>query len=308
MDGLAATLAAVPTLPGQPYIGKGLEQNRLSFLGNLAKSQGYETYFLQSSNRGSFHVDSIAAQSGFDNYYGAEDVPPTHTDAGKPSEWGVWDHDTLQFAADVFANAQQPFIGYIFTSTTHNPWRVPHQRWEKNPTTNDRNRYLNTLYYLDWAIDEFIKKARASSYFVNTTFIITGDHISKFGVDTDDLESRFHLPLIIYTPNQIKGEVRHNIGNQMDVIPTIIELANWNVEHSSMGQSLFNTSTPRFSFSVSGQIINYIDYDVWISHNLSNTIFRNAVTANANFSEAEKKLLGFYQAANTLLLENRVYR
>ncbi len=57
MDGLAATLAGIPTLPGQPYIGKGLEQNRLSFLGSLAKTQGYETYFMQTSNRGSFHID-----------------------------------------------------------------------------------------------------------------------------------------------------------------------------------------------------------------------------------------------------------
>ncbi len=219
----------------------------------------------------------------------------------------TWDHDTLQFSADVFKKAKEPFIGYIFTSTTHNPWRVPDQKWEINPTNSDRNKYLNTLYYLDWAVGEFIKEARASSYFNNTIFVITGDHISRFGVNANNLRTRFHVPLIIYSPSLLPSKIETHIGNQLDLMPTIIEMANWNVEHSSMGRSLFENKKDRFSFSVTGDVINYIDDNQWLSHNLSNRVFQKTLSDQANVDAAEKKLLGFYQAANKLILENRVY-
>ena len=71
MDGIAATLASVPTLPGMPYIGTGMAQNRLSYLAEFAKEQSYHTLFWQSSNRGSFRLDSVAAKAGFETYLGA---------------------------------------------------------------------------------------------------------------------------------------------------------------------------------------------------------------------------------------------
>ncbi|MDH5377051.1 MAG: sulfatase-like hydrolase/transferase, partial [Gammaproteobacteria bacterium] len=131
IEGLAAILASVPSLPTLPFLGKGLEQNRLSFIGDLAYHQGYNTVFLQSSKRNSFHIDAIAKNSGFRTYLGAEDVTkPAEFSFPTQSDWGVWDHYTFDTAADTF-KARQPFFGMIFTSTTHNPFRVPDKQWEK---------------------------------------------------------------------------------------------------------------------------------------------------------------------------------
>jgi len=308
MDGLAATLASMPTLPGLPYIGKGLEQNRLSFLGNLARSQGYETLFLQSSNRGSFHIDSIAAQSGFDQYFGAEDIPRMHEKSNQASEWGVWDYDTFSFANKLFTKSKKPFIGYIFTSTTHTPWRIPNERWQLHSPENDRSKYLNSLFYVDWAVNELINKAKAGGYYDNTVFIITGDHISRFAVDTQKLTSRFHIPLLMFGPGIPQGVINDSIGNQMDILPSIIDIANWQVNHSSVGKSLFIEDSPRFSFSVNGDVINYIDDKLWLSHNLTNTIYEKALDDQADISEARKKLLATYQATFKLTLENKIYK
>jgi len=45
IQGAAAILASQPTLPSMPILGLGMEQNRLSFMGELAQSQNYQTIF-----------------------------------------------------------------------------------------------------------------------------------------------------------------------------------------------------------------------------------------------------------------------
>lgn len=88
MDGIAGILAAIPTLPGMPYIGTGMAQNRLSYLAEFAKEHAYHTLFFQSSNRGSFRLDSVAAKAGFETYLGAEDIPPAHKNAPQKKHGG----------------------------------------------------------------------------------------------------------------------------------------------------------------------------------------------------------------------------
>ncbi|MDH5257445.1 MAG: sulfatase-like hydrolase/transferase [Gammaproteobacteria bacterium] len=305
VDGLAATLASVPTLPGFPYIGQGMEQNRLGFLGNFAKSQGYSTTFLQSSSRGSFHIDSIAAQAGFESYYGAEDIPPAHRNIKVNSNWGVWDHDTLQFAHQKFDEAKQPFLGFVFTSTTHTPWRIPSDKWKLRPSNSKRDDFLNTLYYLDWAIGQFMEKAKASDYYKNTIFIITGDHISHFAIDVNNPITQFHIPLIITGPG-ISNKIDTQVGNQMDIIPTIIDMANWNVSHSSLGRSLLNDRPDHFSFSVNGSLLSYIDNKNSLSINNQQ---KQNVSINAQSEEeiAKLRLTALQQTIFDSLVNNRLF-
>lgn len=311
MDGLAALLASMPTLPGMPHIGKGLEQSRLSFLGQLAKSQDYQTIFLQSSNRGSFHMDSIAAQAGFDTYLGAEDIPPAHaaSDVQGSSEWGVWDHDTFQQANTLFAQAKQPFLGFLFTSTTHNPWRVPNPRWQKFEPNADREKYLNTVYYSDWALGQFFKSAKAAGYFDNTVFVITGDHISRFDVPSDDPRNGFHIPLLIVGGGVAPG-IETRIGGQLDVVPTIVDMANWTTTYTGIGRSLLAPVNIESggALSVNGSLIQRVEVGGWVAHDLTRRVGGQAWVPGSDLGAIEKRLLATYQVTNKLLLENRVAR
>lgn len=311
MDGLAAILASMPTLPGMPHIGKGLEQSRLSFIGQLAKAQDYQTIFLQSSNRGSFHIDSIAAQAGFDTYQGAEDIPPAHAagDVEASSEWGVWDHDTFQQANTLFSQAKKPFLGFLFTSTTHNPWRVPNPRWQKFETKGDRERYLNTVYYSDWALGEFFKAAKASGYYENTIFLITGDHISRFDVPSDDARNSFHIPLLVVGGGVAPG-VEARIGSQLDLLPTVVDLGKWTSTYAGLGRSLLAPvdAVSGGALSVNGNLVQRIESGGWVAHDLTRRVGEKAYTPDADLRAIEKRLLATYQVTNTLLLENKVHR
>ncbi len=307
MDGIAGTLAAVPTLPGLPYIGTGMDQNRLSYLAEFAKDHGYSTLFLQSSNRGSFRLDSIAAKAGFETYLGAEDIPPAHKDAEPKKLWGVWDYSTFMAANEVFAKQQQPFLGYIFSSSTHNPWRVPAKQWLKYPEDNEHHKYMNSLYYADWALGRFMAEAKKHKYFDNTIFFITGDHISGFEQDPNYLPSRYHIPLLVFGPG-IQPGIDDRIGSQLDITPTIIDIARWKTAHSSVGRSLFDDSDidNRDALCINGTIIDLIWQKSWMSHNLNQRLNVH-IEGKQTVESLEQQILATHQVVMKGMLENRIY-
>ncbi len=306
IDGIAAIIAAVPTLPGFPYLGRGLEQNKLSFIGNIAKQQGYSTLFTRSASRGSFHVDSVSSQAGFDQYYGSEDIPANDPSLKGQGKWGVWDHFTFDFTRKEISKLNEPFLGFVFTSSTHTPWRIPQDKWKLHKGEDNNSKFLNSLYYADWAIGQFMEKVKNEGYYDNTIFVITGDHVSGFQVDPQNLTSRFRVPLIIIAPG-IKPKIEPAPGNHMDILPTLIDLAKWETTHSSIGSSLLQPKENRFSFSVNGALINYIDEQDKFSVNPRLSL-NELTTQHQHHEEKFKRLTAMQQTIFNALIVNRFYK
>lgn len=307
MDGLAALVAGIPTLPGTAYIGMGMEQNRMGYLGHMAQQEGYETIFLQSSKRESFHVDSIAAMAGFPRYVGAEDVPATGH-SRNITERGAWDHDTFQEANRLFAQAKKPFVGFVFTASTHLPFQSPGKRWSKYPPDSSEHRFLNSLYYADWALGEFIAAAKKSGYYDNTIFILTADHVSGFAGKASDIPSLHHVPLLVVAPG-LKPGINARTGGQVDVIPTLAQLAGWRSPQASIGHSLLDTraNLGRGTLCVRGNIIERIEDQGWVTHDLRQRVMASPGLREVDAQAMEKRLLAMYQVSHTLLLRNRIY-
>ncbi len=306
MDGLAALIAGIPTLPGTAYLGMGMEQNRMAYLGHMAQQEGYETIFLQSSKRGSFHVDSIAAMAGFTTYLGSEDIPAGNHSRNTTAR-GAWDHDTFQEANKLFEQAKKPFVGFVFTASTHLPFQSPGERWQKYPLDSAENRFLNSLYYADWALGEFIAAAKKSGYYDNTIFILTADHVSGFAGRASDVPSLHHVPLLVIAPG-LKPGTSARIGAQVDVIPTLAQLAGWRAPQASLGHSLLDTrnDASRGAFCVRGSIIERIENNGWLTHDLTRRVNASAGARENDLQLMEERLLAMYQVGHTLLLRNRI--
>lgn len=309
MDGIAGILASVPTLPGMPYIGTGMAQNRLSYLAEFAKDQGYQRIFLQSSNRGSFRLDSVATKAGFNTYLGAEDIAPAHKDAKPKEKWGVWDYSTFMAANKQFAKQQGPFLGFIFSSSTHNPWRVPSKQWLKFPEDSEHHKYLNSLYYADWALGQFMAEAKKQPYYDNTIFLFTGDHTSSFDVKPGDIPGRYHIPLLIIGPG-IKPGIDTTLGSQLDISPSILDMLNWRTAHSSVGRSLLDTTDldKRAVICTNGNIIDYIHQQSWLSHNLHRRLGQHIEDNTIGADQLERQIEAIHQVVTKGMLENRIYR
>jgi phosphoglycerol transferase MdoB-like AlkP superfamily enzyme len=306
MDGLAALLAGISTLPGTAYLGMGMEQNHMAYLGHMAQKEGYRTIFLQSSKRASFHVDSIAAMAGFTTYLGAEDIP-ANGHSKNITERGAWDHDTFQEANKLFEQARKPFVGFIFTASTHLPFQSPGERWQKYPPDSLENRFLNSLYYADWALGEFIAAAKRSGYYDNTIFILTADHVSGFASKANDVPSMHHVPLLIIAPG-LKPGLAQRTGGQVDIIPTLAQLAGWRASQASLGHSLLDArlDPARGTLCVRGNLIGRIEGNRWVTHDLQKRVSASPGIREDDAKVMEERLLAMYQVGHTLLMHNRI--
>ncbi|OZN48644.1 LTA synthase family protein [Gallibacterium anatis] len=259
--GIQAVLSSVPALNNHPVLGFGLELNKISRIGKILNDHQYRTIMMQTSNRRSFNVNSIANVLGFQEYYGKEDVPIIKKYPQEPPHFG-WDYDSLQFLLNKLNETpkSKPFFAFLFTGSTHEPFADAGKAFHIYPhNQSNENGFLNTLRYSDWSLEQFMKAAEKQPWYNNTIFIFTADHTLN-SLPSENLKEQFHIPLIVYSPDgSLSAKRESQFASQYDLFPTILDLLGIDTPISTFGQSLLHpkTTTPTL-FVGNGQIIGMI--------------------------------------------------
>lgn len=301
IEGIQATLTGVPPLKSVPTLGFGLEVANLTPIGKLARQHGYNTIFLQTSRRNSFYVDKIAQTLGFEHYFGAEDTPPLldYPDP-KGAKFG-WDYETyLKMFEAIQTDAGKPFFAYMFTGATHAPYpRLPPQ-FEKYPYGEGENGFYNLLYYADWALGEFMQKARAQPWFDNTVFVFTADHVFA-NEQSGDFRRKFNTPLVIYAPALYAPKVEPRVFSQLDVMPTLMDILGFADPFYALGDSVFRKTTQE-AFVNEGGIGAVVTDKGYLKHSYSTRL--EAEGEPAALDEMERKVKALAQVVVRLVREN----
>lgn len=259
--GIQAVLSSVPALNNHPVLGFGLELNKISRIGKILNDHQYRTIMMQTSNRRSFNVNSIANVLGFQEYYGKEDVPIIKKYPQEPPHFG-WDYDSLQFLLNKLNETpkSKPFFAFLFTGSTHEPFADAGEAFHIYPhNQSNENGFLNMLRYSDWSLEQFMKAAEKQPWYNNTIFIFTADHTLN-SLPSENLKEQFHIPLIVYSPDgSLSAKRESQFASQYDLFPTILDLLGIDTPISTFGQSLLHpkTTTPTL-FVGNGQIIGMI--------------------------------------------------
>ena len=306
------------TLPaGFQYLGNGLELTNLSYLGQIAKENGYSTIAAQSSNRRSYRVDSVSKLSAFDEFYGAEDMPNVEKiEAGRKPDTGTYDFNMFDFMHKKLNSQKEPFLSFMFTSTNHSDFHLPSSKFERYPhDLKNYNGYLNSLIYVDNAIERFIENIKKEPWFDNTIFIFTADHGHGNALDNIGRDLRlndkpepyiehYRIPLLIYAPKIFEPKVNDILGSQNDIMPTIIDLLGFKNSFSAMGNSLFDNSVKnRFVYTFGGNQIGLVKDDCFIIHNYKNIVSTNCKEKKEFILEEELKAIDSFESY--LLDKNR---
>ncbi|HIP47331.1 MAG TPA: LTA synthase family protein [Campylobacterales bacterium] len=313
IEGITAIFTGIPALKGFNYLGSGLELSNLSYLGNLAKENGYSTISMQSSQRGSFRIDAISKIAGFDAYYGAEDMPLVgNEDKDATPKFGTWDGNMYHLLSQKLSTQKEPFLSFSFTSTTHSPFVSPGKKWEQyeHDTTNIFG-YLNTLKYADDKLGLFMENAKKEPWFDNTIFIMMADHTIGFGDDSklfkdtnihikNRVLEEMRIPLLIYAPKIFEHQVIETIGSQADILPTLIDILDWEGGFATLSHSLFSPKDEQFVLFNTGETIGMINESGYVKHTLEKRLELSGEEA------LEKKLLSLYQVSSKLLRENKL--
>jgi len=217
----------------------------------------------------------------------------------------AWDHEMFVEANRRLRAARRPFLAFLYTATTHTPFEWPTKEWEKFPPTSSEGRYRNSVAYADWALGQFFEGARRDGWFDSTIFVITSDHVGgPAGRTPGDPRTYHHVPGLLLAPG-LAPAVDSRVASQLDVIPTIAELAGWRVPDSVLGRSLVAAGSGGGALCVEGDLLLRIEPGGFLLHDQKSRL-RSGGSPDTDFDAMEKRLLSVYQVAATLVRSNRL--
>ena len=306
--GFAAIFASVPLVPGLPVFGYGLELAAFSLPFKNFADKGYYTFFAQTSLRHSFRLCALAAYLGAQESYGWEDMP-MRLDYIEEAPYG-YDYELLMFAADkIKERKKENFFAGLFTGITHEPWTKTQTRFMKHDNNTWEGGYKNTLFYADWAIGEFLKRAKEDAWFDNTVFVFLSDHNYGESKNADPvLKEKFHIPLTIYAPKIMAPRQIDYVVSQADIMPTLYKLAGLNMPYSAFGKDMFDNSTPRFAFISEGVNIGLIEQAGALRSNRTEILEEQKDTEMFDSQKSLEKLLSLDKTAYELLRGNKWFK
>lgn len=313
IDGIQAILTGIPPVETVSSLGSGLEIKSQGNLGSLASENGYETIFIQTSNRRSFYMDAVSKALGFEIYYGREDIPLVLDYPDPEAASFGWDYEGfMRLEKEISAN-RKPFLAVFFSGTTHTPYpklQPPFDRFEYLGEESDSS-FLNLMEYSDYSLGKFMEEASAKEWFKDTIFIITGDHTLTSRKQVDYAGS-YSVPLLIYSPLNVEPAVYRHVTSHLDILPTIMELSGLEGNVSVTGRSVFDVSAPRYVYTGDKGTSGMAEGEKWVQMR-GNIVVASSepelvgkTTADAD-EELMKRLPAFIQAVGMLVNANRWY-
>ena len=164
--------------------------------------------------------------------------------------WGACDEDlfnkTISEADKDFAKGK-PFHFFCMTTSNHRPYDFPAGRIDLTP----KDRRAGAVKYADWAIGDLIDKASKKPWFAKTLFVIMADHCASSAGKEDIDVTKYHIPAMIYNPVLVEAKAVTKLSSQIDVMPTVFGLLNWNYTTLGFGHDYLSPtaeSLPERSF------------------------------------------------------------
>jgi phosphoglycerol transferase MdoB-like AlkP superfamily enzyme len=119
------------------------------------------------------------------------------------------------------------------TVTNHRPFAYPAGRIDIPPGTRE-----GAVKYTDFAIGQFIDRARERPWFGHTLFAIVADHTHKGRGRTELPPENYHIPLIVYSPGQVRPGRDDVLASQIDVAPTLLGMLGFGYRSKFFGHDI----------------------------------------------------------------------
>lgn len=251
--GLEALSLGTPPIPGQAIVRRP-DNEHLTTIGELLEDQGFSTHFVYG---GYGYFDNMNAYFSGNDYH-------THDRTDFPKEsvvfenvWGVADevlfNNTLRLLDDVSATPKRFFV-HIMTTSNHRPYTYPDGRIDI-PSPGGRE---GAVKYTDFAIGQFLDKARQSPWFNDTLFVIVADHCASVAGKAELPVAKYHIPLIFYGPGIVRPGRVTRLISQIDIAPTLMDALGMEGDDHFFGKGIHEQgNTPERAFISNYQSLGY---------------------------------------------------
>jgi phosphoglycerol transferase MdoB-like AlkP superfamily enzyme len=215
--GLVSILSGYPSQPQTSIVKNPAKAQRLPYLTHYMRNLGYQTSFVYGGDIDFANFRSYLTNSNFDHMTVDEDFP----EELNQSKWGVHDHIVFQRALQECDTTKHPFFKVILSLSSHEPFDVP-----MIPYLNGQDAetlFLNSCYYTDRSIGDFVIKAKVSDWWDNTVIIFVADHGHRHpGKKELKDKERFRIPLLMIGGAIKKDSIVEKIASQTDIANSIL--------------------------------------------------------------------------------------
>ena len=235
--GLEAVTLCLPPTAGESVVKRVDNKEKFS-TGSVFKQKGYNVKYLYG---GDAYFDNMQ------DFFGGNGYEIVDKKTFKPNEitfqniWGVCDEDMYNKAITEMNSEfkeNKPFFNHIMTVSNHRPFTYPNDKIDIPGDSKSRD---GGVKYTDFAMKEFFNKAKKQPWFANTVFVILADHCASSSGKTELPVDKYRIPAMIYSPGFITPKHYTNLMSQIDVMPTVFGLLNFNYQSKFFGQDVLKS-------------------------------------------------------------------
>ena len=232
--GLEAVTLSIPPTPGRSIVKRLGHETGMWSLGDVFRTKGYQTTFIYGGRSYFDNMNTFFSGNGYDVIDQAS-VPSD--EISFTNAWGMADEDIYKQAiraADKSFQEGMPFFFHLMTTSNHRPYTYPGNRIDI-PSGSNR---AGAVKYTDWAIGDFLDRARQKPWFKDTVFVFVADHTAGSAGSTALPLKRYHIPLLVYSPEHIKAGKVDKIASQIDLGPTLLAMLNMRYTSNFFGKNI----------------------------------------------------------------------
>ena len=278
--GMTATLYSFPAMMFRNLM-KGTVTPHRDGIPTVLKQHGYHNMFFMTHEAQYDNMKAFFTTNGYDDIYAQEDYPEEEV----VNSFGVSDHFLFGYALDKInrqAATGKPFFATLLTISNHPPFVIP--SWFKPKSKEPETQIVE---YADWAIGDFIKKAKQQAWYKNTIFVILADHGKIVGkVDGILPQSYNHIPLIMFGPG-VPTERVEKLATQVDVMPTLLSMLGISYQYDGFGIDQTKNQRPLAFYSADNQIVARSAERCYIYEPKTNRSFCYDVKADGSMKESK---------------------
>lgn len=263
-QGMVALFGGLPPFLATPVYNSIYNSNRFDGIGNLLSRKGYSGFFALGAERDHFGFEKWMRMIGARYFFNKETIGKGGPEDGN---WGVFDHYFIPSLVNDIDTLKQPFWGGICNLSSHPPFTLPKQ-W-KSRAPQKQYPYQASIEYVDYSLRLFFEKARKSDWFSNTYFLFISDHaLAHDQVDAGNWVIRTSIPFFIYHPSFRRSLDLDAQCQQLDLLPTVLDLLNYDQSFFSFGESILRRGN-RYAYSLVDDNLHVYDDDIRLEMNLN---------------------------------------
>ncbi len=286
--GIVGVLSGYPPLPRRRIISYTDKVEKLPSICRKFNENGYQSAFYYGGDIRFANMNSYIKIMGFDKIITQNDFPSEQQN----TKWGVHDEHVLNYLLKDIKTTQEPFFKTCFTLSSHEPFDVPIKKVKGN---SEDQRFLNSVYYTDKCLGNFMNAFKKTDKWNNTIVIIVADHGIRYlqkSLPTDFI--KYQIPMI-WTGGAItsKGLIVDKFGCQSDIANTLVNQLGWSDESFIFGKDLLQNNQRGYAYFAYNNGFGYLDADERLVYDLTakEYVHQQGDNFNGNYWKAILQLI-----------------